>query len=789
MWVLVGKAEATHEQRIWLRPAQSYSCGRKDAMVLLPNDKSVSRAHCTLTVGGPVLVKDLSNLTLRTEVRLVDQSSKFGTYILHNRSPSIEAEKISGSVVLKEGDCVRFGVNDSIFQLQYSPIVVCCSGMRSAMRAELNDLARQFDMKSLKNWDQSCTHLVVTSPLRATMKLVLAVASARNVVDDTWIRDFARIDPTHFSIPSEEQFTPKLEDLPDVSLLPDRRRATALSGHQFIIFSENLYDELRAVVTAASGEIYKRLPSAQETKDSLQSFLSQYPRPCLVSPEAGRGNRSHDYSELIMRVANSMNLKTITQDDIARAILYNDPQKYCNPFVSDAESQQPASQSPPPIRTKHAKPPLTDPLLERLPLAFIPDSVQSTPTPVPDLSAGASIKGFDDFLEDLMSISAPKSAAERHTSSQLLQGTPAEATTQPQEPQNENVADTPRAGAILKAQKSLAETLGLMSKDTCGPAVEQRSCAPLHHDQDKGAPEMLSDVNSAVDSEFISRKPSHIIEPSSQREVSPVAQPPRSNGVAISDTTVINAFADADAVRVPNQESSRRRKRHTVDEPREALIVSAIRAERERIKTDAAVDEAPIETSELGLMVVEEIRLISRMDDVSREDRRRNEHPICARPNFKKFKKVHHGLNGVGQLHGNASLTPARIIAVEPYERDKIRVVGDDLGWGQHQVRTASHDNPRRLSSRANSNPSTQVSDAFSASASKRPWRSTRAKRPSPPDDFEDNDSDGSTYEDIEEDPFDFPASTTGTRSRMTRVDFDEPSQEGFAAFTRQRPR
>ncbi|KAJ3180195.1 hypothetical protein HDU85_004198 [Gaertneriomyces sp. JEL0708] len=787
MWVLVGKTEATQEQRIWLRPGQSYSCGRKDAMVLLPNDKSVSRAHCTLTVAGPLLVKDLSNLTLRTEVRLVDQSSKFGTYFLHDRSPSIEAEKISGNVVLKEGDCVRFGVNDSIFQLQYSPIVVCCSGMRSAMRAELNELARQFDMKSLKNWDESCTHLVVTSPLRATMKLVLAVASARNVVDDSWIRYFARIDPTRFSIPSEGQFTPKLEDLPDVSLLPDRRRATALSGHQFIIFSETLYDELRAVVTAASGEIYKRLPSAEETKDSLQSFLSQYPRPCLVSPEAGRGNRGHDFNELIMRVAKSTNLKTITQDDIARAILYNDPQKYCNPFVSDAECQQPSSQSSPPIRTKHAKHPLTDSLLKRLPLAFIPDSVQSTPTPAPDLSAGASIKGFDDFLEDLMSISAPKSTAERHTSSQLLQGTPAEATTQPQESQNENVADTPRAGALLKPQKSLAETLGLMSKDTRGPAVGQRSCAPLHHDQDQGAPEMLSDVNSAGDTDFISRNPTHIIESSSQREVSPVAQPPQSNGVVISDSAVINGVADADAGRVPNEDSSRRRKRHTVDESREALIVSAIRAERERIKTDAAVDEALNDTSELGLMVVEEIPLITRMDNVSREDRRRNEHSHCDRPNFKRFKKAQHGLNVAGQLHGNASLSPGRIIAVEPYERDTIRVVGDDLGWGQHQVRTASHDNSRRFSSRANSNPSTQVSDEFTAS--RRPTRSTRAKRPLPQDEFEDGDSDESTYEDIEEDPFDFPATTTRTRSRMTRVDFDEPSQEGFAAFTRQRPR
>ncbi|KAI8920965.1 hypothetical protein DFJ77DRAFT_144301 [Powellomyces hirtus] len=325
MWVLVGDSEGCREFSIWLQPSRSYTIGRKDADLVLGTDKSVSRSHATLTVAEPVSTEELMNVDARCRVTLSDKGSKFGTYL------NGMARKVVGSEQVREGDVITFGVNKSTFRLTYVPVVICCSGMRTKQRLEINEGARRFDLRSLKDWTPSCTHLVMLS-LRVTMKVVLALANGRHIVTPEWIQAFGSIDPINFRMPEPEKFLPPIiED--SINLVPShftprQDRAKVLTGCQFIVFSDADLASLEKVIEGAGGTLTRwELPDSGAQTVSIAEKLRKLSDPCVIQPASPSPSQwAH-----LQRALSQMGLRAIQQDDVAKAILFVDREQYCNP--------------------------------------------------------------------------------------------------------------------------------------------------------------------------------------------------------------------------------------------------------------------------------------------------------------------------------------------------------------------------------------------------------------------------------------------------------------------------
>ena len=156
MWILCG-GEGGATAKFWLVSGE-YSIGRKDADIVLLNDKSVSRRHATLLLakgtaaaaavarGEPTPPSD-APLTLR----VIDCASKFGVFVNGERiAPGAAAGGDGGGAAgaasggdggasreIRDGDVVRFGANDPPTELvaRLRPPRVLIAGPRSEFMA------------------------------------------------------------------------------------------------------------------------------------------------------------------------------------------------------------------------------------------------------------------------------------------------------------------------------------------------------------------------------------------------------------------------------------------------------------------------------------------------------------------------------------------------------------------------------------------------------------------------------------------------------------------------------
>ncbi|RKO85342.1 hypothetical protein BDK51DRAFT_29895 [Blyttiomyces helicus] len=166
MWVIEGSPLDGTPFKFWLRPGKTFTIGRRDCNVTITNS-TISRCHATIFASVPS-PRDVADVNARTSVTLVDQSSKFGTFINQLNT------RIDEPTELCEGDKVVFGTNGAYLRLLWEPVVLCPSGLKLAAKNALSDLAVE------------CVNL----------KVVMALAAGNWIVTDAWVKAFAQGSPT-----------------------------------------------------------------------------------------------------------------------------------------------------------------------------------------------------------------------------------------------------------------------------------------------------------------------------------------------------------------------------------------------------------------------------------------------------------------------------------------------------------------------------------------------------------------------------------------------------------------
>ncbi|KND01503.1 uncharacterized protein SPPG_09105 [Spizellomyces punctatus DAOM BR117] len=677
MWLLVGNTESCKEFSIWLQPGRSYTVGRKDSDIVLGSDKSVSRTHAVLSVSPPLDVDKLVHLDARTQVSVKDDASKFGTFLNGG------AKRICGTEDIKEGDVVRFGVNESAFRLKYVPVVLCCSGLRAKQRGEINELARQYDFKSFKDWTSSCTHLVV-STLKITMKVVLALAHHRYIVGEAWVRAFSKADPKNFAMPDPLQSLPVATDdsldLSKVSFAPDPSRAIVLTGHQFVVFSDEEFKNLQKVVTAAGGEIYNWSGIQQQNgMERLQDALRGLHKPCVVLPNG-------QLSGTVMSAITLLRLRLIPQDDIAKAILFVSGDPYCNNMESPATEPNgftsPVGDQPQSAIESNRQPSTSQSL--RVPKEESLAPLRPGLIPVR--------KGFDDFLDNLIDGTIGLSSIPQDTSGQS------------QVKSEHDSAPKERPSVV-----SLAEKLGLKSRtdswdgqkltNSIGEIRDEETLQrsdPSRRKRRRGdvsgeSVKCVNDQNRPTTPDGASEKRQRRMD-----EIDSIINPGETaphpileaspGGISHEKTKQIGC---ADTLKTPNGALkvpvlSSMSMKGVEDAPEDATRLLQKLAREGQSQTETSVSRTLEDVQDLkGLVSVEVVPLVIG---------RPSPPPTIARgigPNFKRFQKNHYPQKDILQR---------RIIRnLQPYEKGGLRVLGSDgQGWLQAKLTPNSKRNEQR---------------------------------------------------------------------------------------------
>jgi hypothetical protein len=185
-------------KRTYYLTRKKITVGRKenDGNDVVVNKKSVSRKHATIWITETSF--NVRNLESRPSIEMEDHST-FGTSI-----NGINVNKTRKG--LRDGDTIQFAKSQTMYRLQFVPIVICVTGIGSSKRKDaLRKMLRKLGVHYQSSWGERVTHLLTERPLTITVKFLRALLCGIPVINREWIERIIARAQLDDPLPQESQ--------------------------------------------------------------------------------------------------------------------------------------------------------------------------------------------------------------------------------------------------------------------------------------------------------------------------------------------------------------------------------------------------------------------------------------------------------------------------------------------------------------------------------------------------------------------------------------------------------
>ncbi|XP_033359139.1 uncharacterized protein LOC117238380 [Bombus vosnesenskii] len=330
MWYLVNEQGV----RIYLKPNQETLIGRKKADIVLPNDKSISKEHASISV---TKLEEIRSTEPTSICKLKDLKSKYGTFILHERDIIQLTET---GCILKHQDTIRFGLQNHVFKVINVPIITTVSTLCDNEIERLKQLMEEIDGVIItdSDWRRASTYLTVGNAI-LTLKLASAMASALPIVTMKYWDEVKSAIDNGQQLPDTNNFVPPISEpliaKKKVLISPNKKRTTLFENLTFIHFSTTQYRKYKKIIRIAGGipQLFERVSLTTTEFCSPNVIVLQY-----------SDNDSTQITENIFCTYHSIqqalkanNYRMIAEVEICLAILHCSTEKYCNPMYKFAK--------------------------------------------------------------------------------------------------------------------------------------------------------------------------------------------------------------------------------------------------------------------------------------------------------------------------------------------------------------------------------------------------------------------------------------------------------------------
>lgn len=289
--------------------------GRKNAIIVIANDASISREHAVLSV-SPLPDERVSDVSFVPLLRVKDLGSKYGT--------SVNSKELSKSeeTALKEGDTVTFGRLGSTFKICYdAPFVVTTSCLAASEKECFKTTLQKIGARLKSDWSECCTHVVMSS-IRLTMKTTAALLTAKPVVTPAFftevhkrvqLQDPTDVDPADYIPDVTEECLTLSKD----TFSCNEARKTVFAGKTFYFLTEKQYKSLGGLVSSG-GARAKLISPSLLTSDVLAEGS------CVIKPTDGTETP-------VCRFLIKNKLRSLSASDVGMAVIHCSTEKFCNP--------------------------------------------------------------------------------------------------------------------------------------------------------------------------------------------------------------------------------------------------------------------------------------------------------------------------------------------------------------------------------------------------------------------------------------------------------------------------
>jgi len=157
--------------------------GRKNCdIIYYKEDNSISRQHARITI-LPLQPEEVIAVGTAQTIQITDLGARHNTKVNEDQLTPHEPR------ILRSGDVLEFGANNTKARIWHKPLVLCLSRVSPPGKQTLKEAAAKAGAHVVDKWRSTCTHLVVEKVATATTKVSHAVVNARPVVDLKWLTE------------------------------------------------------------------------------------------------------------------------------------------------------------------------------------------------------------------------------------------------------------------------------------------------------------------------------------------------------------------------------------------------------------------------------------------------------------------------------------------------------------------------------------------------------------------------------------------------------------------------
>lgn len=322
MWKLERESEGGGQQYYFLSDTE-YVVGRKNCLILIEDDQSISRSHATFSVNHPLSSLGRPDII---PVLSVKDSSKYGTFVNGEKMASATSRN------LKSGDKITFGVYNSKFRVVYEPLVACSSCLSSTEKSSLNQALQLLGGHIVNNWTENCTHLVMTS-VKVTIKTICALICCKSIVKPEYFSEMIKAIKEKRSLPEPTSFVPIIDEpslqTDSLDLSENRKRKLIFKDYIFLFLTAKQHKKLSSAVHFGGGKAQLLVGECED------KHLLENPKTLVIDVGATESQLSESQTPTwvtsIMNVLQGKGLRAIPEAEIGLAVIYMSTEIYCNP--------------------------------------------------------------------------------------------------------------------------------------------------------------------------------------------------------------------------------------------------------------------------------------------------------------------------------------------------------------------------------------------------------------------------------------------------------------------------
>lgn len=310
------KSTFVSDEKYILCGKPQFTVGRKDADIVIGTadgaDTSVSRHHAIL-------------IPIPGQLMVIDQS-KYGVYI--NEFETANAIPQDVQVEVKHGDQIRFGRLQNKWRVECVEYKITTSKLTPNEKFELQTIIEPFDGVLVDDWDNDCTHLVMTG-VEFTFKALKAMVKGIPIVNLAFFKDTLANVRANVTLPNEEDYIPPIIDqclaVHQSMMNVNIARSHLFAGKTFVFVYQEQQREYEPLIKLAQGNCRNLGRSTRRAFLLDENIILVKHCPSAESQITPRIIQLENYLA-------SHDKRPIHKEEIAFAILYCSIEEHCNPY-------------------------------------------------------------------------------------------------------------------------------------------------------------------------------------------------------------------------------------------------------------------------------------------------------------------------------------------------------------------------------------------------------------------------------------------------------------------------